>query len=241
MDASPHLPQQLELLRSVVSRALPGPLPSSIFLTHCHWGHYAGLGWLGKESADARGLPLYLTPDQAGFLRENRPWRDLLERGNLALRLLVGETPVPVEDSISITPRWVNHRRDAADTVAYQVDFRDLSQRVLYMPDVDSLDPLALDLIASSQVAVIDGTFYRPGELKSRGRRAQEVPHPFISRDLDRLEELLGRTRIVFTHFNHTNPAGDEGSPEARALVDRGFQLAADGMVVAGFGGSARP
>ena len=42
-----------------------------------------------------------------------------------------------------------------------------------------------------------------------------------------------GRTRVVFTHLNHSNPALDPASDAARTIAARGFAVAREGEEIA--------
>src|SRR5687768_12275169 len=77
IDATPAFPEQLARHGGV----------DGIVLTHAHMGHYTGLMYLGREAMDARDLPLYVQPRMAAYLSENGPWRQLVDRGNVALHL----------------------------------------------------------------------------------------------------------------------------------------------------------
>ena len=83
-------------------------------------------------------------------------------------------------------------------------------------------------MISSSSVALIDGTFYSGSELGYRDM--SRVPHPSISSSMSMLSDIdrSDRGKVYFTHLNHTNPAMDPASAEARAVTDGGFNIAAD-------------
>ena len=79
-------------------------------------------------------------------------------------------------------------------------------------------------------MALVDGTFFGEGEVP--GRSLAEVPHPSISASLARFAALppSERSKIHFTHLNHTNPAADGESPEARAIRAAGMHVAREGQ-----------
>ena len=58
-----------------------------------------------------------------------------------------------------------------------------------------------------------------------------KVPHPFIEEtvDLFKNESLETKNKVVFIHFNHTNPALQENSKERKELKKLGFQFASEG------------
>ena len=60
--------------------------------------------------------------------------------------------------------------------------------------------------IKQCDIALLDGTFYKNGELK---RDMSEIPHPFIEESINRFNRTLTpqeRAKVHFIHFNHTNP-----------------------------------
>ncbi|MCB0316049.1 MAG: pyrroloquinoline quinone biosynthesis protein PqqB, partial [Calditrichaeota bacterium] len=62
------------------------PIPTGIFLTHAHIGHYSGLTQLGREVIGAGGVPVYAMPRMETFLRSNGPWDQLVSLQNISLR-----------------------------------------------------------------------------------------------------------------------------------------------------------
>ena len=227
MDASPHFDLQLEMLWEAV-RAVRGrdrfPL-DGIFLTHAHFGHYWGLGFLGKEAASPKGIPVYCTPDMQKFLAQNRPFADLIARENIIVHPVEHGVDIPVHPQLTITPYKVEHRKDFTDTVGYIL--KGSRQKVLYIPDMDDVTPDIAELVGLVDVALIDGCFYSGSELP--GRDIREVPHPLIPQTMDILQDKVHDTEIVFTHFNHSNHAIHPDSEEGKLVVARGFGLAADG------------
>ncbi len=233
IDPSPCLPEQMDILTGVLGAPDGTLMPRAILITHCHWGHYAGLGYLGREVANTPGLPVYCSRSVDRFLCQNRPWSDLVYNGNLELHVMEDETAFELEPGLEIRPRWVPHRTDVTDTVAYQVEIDESGTRtLLYMPDVDALDELTTSIIAESDAAIIDGTFFSLEEVGFRGVSALDIPHPPLGDALEILKDRASHTDIVFSHFNHTNPVNDPGSEERQAVIEAGFRLAHDGMVI---------
>ncbi len=227
VDASPHFDIQLEMLWQAVRQVrIPGPFPlDALFLTHGHFGHYWGLGYLGKEACSSRELPVYCTRDMLDFLSANRPFADLIQRKNIVFHPIEDGLEIPVHPDLTVIPYAVEHRRDVTDTVGYILKGK--MKTALYIPDMDDVTEGIVGKIAQADIALIDGCFYSGAELP--GRDMREVPHPLIPDAMDRLQELAASTDIVFTHFNHTNLAIRPDSEESRRVIDRGFSLARDG------------
>jgi pyrroloquinoline quinone biosynthesis protein B len=194
-------------------------------------GHYAGLLELGPEVLGARGLPVYCTTAVADVLAENAPWSLLVSRGNVQLCPIVPGRPFELADGLSVEAFRVPHRDEFGDTVGFIVS-RAGGRRLVYVPDADSWSGLARplrDLVADSDVAVLDGTFFDRSELAGlTGRDQGEVPHPPVAATVEQLDGMLDR--VVFTHLNHTNPLIDPCSPQSHRLVERGARVAIEGM-----------
>jgi len=87
----------------------------------------------------------------------------------------------------------------------------------------------------SSDVVLIDGTFWTDDELFRAGRSqktARQIGHLPISGPSGLLEQYPkhAKGRKVLIHINNTNPILNEDSPEHRAVLDAGFEIAYDGM-----------
>jgi pyrroloquinoline quinone biosynthesis protein B len=225
LDATPALPEQLARLDAVAPSATP-PGIDGILLTHGHIGHYTGLMWLGREVMGTHGVPLYVMPRMAQFLTTNGPWSQLVSIGNVSL--VVG-ADVRLNDRLTAHALTVPHRGEYTETVAWRI--QGPTRSALYLPDIDSWDKWDLrleDVLAAVDAAWIDGTFWADGELS---RDMSEVPHPRISATMARLAALPAseRAKVRFTHLNHTNPALDPTSEQARSVVEAGFHVGTEG------------
>ena len=235
-DCTPDIREQAALARGHPStRALPGPRPplfEGVFLTHAHMGHYAGLLHFGPEAYGARELPVHASPRFAEFLRTSGPWSLLVEGRNLELR------PFPLEEGVALAPDLrvramrVPHRDELSDTLAFVIEGPHRS--LLYLPDIDKWerwDTPIEDVVAQVDHALLDGAFFSADEIP--GRSIADIPHPLIQESLVRFSRLRAaeRRKVVFTHLNHTNPAGDPHSAEAAAVREAGFAVAREGTI----------
>jgi len=211
-------------------------VPDGIFLTHAHMGHYTGLMFLGHESIGAQGVSVYTMDRMAAFLRDNGPWSQLINLGNITLKPLAADSAVVLEGRIRVTPLRVPHRQEFSEVVAYRIEGP--ARTVLFLPDIDSwedwdrIGTRLEDVLASVDVAYVDATFFADGEIP--GRDMSGFPHPFISHTMDRLADADAHTRakIRFIHLNHTNPVLLGDSPERRAVAEAGFRVAERGEVL---------
>ena len=85
-------------------------------------------------------------------------------------------------------------------------------------------------LIRLVDYALLDGSFFADGELP--GRNMSEIPHPYVQESLELFAELpeSEKEKIIFIHFNHTNPLLIDGSDAQKQLTSLGFRFASEGM-----------
>jgi pyrroloquinoline quinone biosynthesis protein B len=103
-----------------------------------------------------------------------------------------------------------------------------------YFPGVGAITAEVKRALAAD-VLLFDGTFWDDDELARRQcgtRTARDMAHTPIGGTNGSLAQLRGvpARRRLFTHVNNTNPVLDEHSPERRAVVAAGWQVACDGM-----------
>jgi len=229
IDASPDVADQIARLGTTVAGGVDRAPIAGVFLTHAHIGHYLGLAQFGREVLHTRDLPVRATPAMTAFLRDNAPWSQLVRLGNILLEETAPGEAVEIPGGVRVRSFLVPHRDEFADTVAYRIEGPRTT--VLYVPDTDrweSWDPPLESRLAGVDVALVDGTFFSLDELP--GRAVEEVPHPLVTATMDRLEPWVqGGGRVVFTHLNHSNPAGDPDSDAAARVRARGFEIARDG------------
>lgn len=228
-EATPDFRDQLHALdRLAPSPDVPGL--AGIFLTHAHVGHYAGLMHLGHEIIGARGVAVYAMPRMRGFLSNHGPWDQLVRFGNIELRELTADSAVRLNDRLSVTPFLVPHRDEYSETVGFRIEGP--SRTVVFLPDIDKWERWdesgvrIEDVVAAADVAYLDGTFYREGEVP--GRAMSEIPHPFIEETMLRFASSSPseRTKIRFIHLNRTNPVAFTNAAERRAVGQAGFRVA---------------
>jgi len=235
IDATPDLREQVELARPhPPTRRSTGPRPAlfdGIFLTHAHTGHYTGLIHLGKPAYGAKNLPVFGSARMCAFLSNNGPWGLLVDNGNITLQEFKAEQTIILGEDLSITALPVPHRAEYTATLAFLI--RGPQRSLLYLPDIDAWDQWERrieEVIASVDVALLDGTFYANGELP--GRDMSKIPHPLIQDTMRRCRELPAdqRRKIVFTHLNHTNPAVDPDSAATAQIRVAGMAVAKEGQ-----------
>jgi len=204
-----------------------------IFLTHAHIGHYTGLIHLGREVMGASGVPVYAMPKMKTFLEGNGPWSQLVELNNIEIKPQQDSTTVKLNSSISVTPFTVPHRDEFSETVGYKIQINDKS--VIFIPDIDKWSKWNQDIIEvirKSDMALLDASFFKNGEIP--GRDMSEIPHPFVEESIALFGKLSDedKAKVLFIHFNHTNPMNFSDSEESQLVRDKGFKIAYEGQIL---------
>ncbi len=231
-EATPDFPEQLQAL-DVLAPVESRPGLAGIFLTHAHMGHYTGLMFLGHESLGAQGTVVYAMPRMRAYLGGNGPWDQLVRLGNIHLRELARDTSVALNPDLTVDVFEVPHRQEYSEVVGYRI--RGPRRAVLFIPDIDSWHEWDAwgtrieEMIATVDVAYLDGSFFANGEIP--GRDMSGFPHPFISHSMARFGTLPDRekSKVRFIHLNHTNPALWPGTAASENILKQGFRVAAEG------------
>ena len=231
-EASPDITWQMHEVQKYLAGG-PNYSPNGIFLTHAHIGHYAGLMFLGREAMGAKNIPVYAMPRIDSFLRGNGPWSQLVALENISLRRMKADSSVSLGDKISVTPVKVPHRDEFSETVGYQIETA--AKKILFIPDIDKWHKWEKDIIgkvSSVDLALLDGTFYKDGEIQ--GRPMSEIPHPFVEETMQLFSAVPDsvKRKVQFIHFNHTNPLLKAESPEKEKVKANGFSVAFQGEII---------
>jgi pyrroloquinoline quinone biosynthesis protein B len=218
VNASPDLRQQLELLDVRVDGVRASPV-AGVLLTDAEIDHTAGL-LLMRESA----TPIRVYGD-AGIERALR---------ETVLRMLdrfsgVDWRALPLEgSSLEVEPFVVSE-----DQTGFA--FRDRGGTVTYVPGLARLDEAVVHRLATSDVVLVDGTFWRDDDLARLGiseRTARDMGHVPLTEGTLEMLAGLERPRKILVHINNTNPILLEDSPERAAVVRAGVEVAYDGLEV---------
>lgn len=226
-DATPNLPEQFRLLKEITgdfSDRLDG-----IFLTHAHIGHYTGLMYLGRESLNSKDVKVFAMPRMKAMLETNAPWSQLVNLKNISLQMLADKEKVKLsEENLTVEPFLVPHRDEFSETVGFKIETANKS--LVFIPDIDKWQKWSQKLenvVKSTDYILIDGTFYRDGEIN---RPMSEVPHPFVSETMELLKDLPAKekSKVFFIHFNHTNPLVQGVRTIISEVQSKGFNVASE-------------
>lgn len=108
-------------------------------------------------------------------------------------------------------------------------------KRLFYAPNLPGTGDRWLRSVEESDVAMLDGTFWKDDELNSirnGSKSARQMGHLPLWGDRGLLRQPFrpSKTRRVLIHINNTNPILNEDSPESRIARDAGWEIAYDGM-----------
>lgn len=233
-EATPDFREQLHRLDQFAP-ATDKPGIAGIFLTHAHIGHYTGLMFLGHESMGAKKVPVFAMPRMQEFLSSNGPWSQLVKYQNIVIQGLEDRKIIRLNNRLRVTPFLVPHRPEFSEVVGFRVEGPNRS--AIFIPDIDSWEEWEdagtriEDMIASADVAYLDGSFFANGEIP--GRDMSGFPHPFITHSMQRFSDLPAKekSKIRFIHLNHTNPAIWPDSDERAQVLANGFRIANEGEI----------
>ncbi|MCW4049522.1 MAG: MBL fold metallo-hydrolase [Candidatus Bathyarchaeota archaeon] len=215
----------------------------SVFLTHGHADHTVGLAEFctGKSFE----IPVYAPPDLIDFLfgTDDEPnyFGDLgrlsknyvlpvkLNEDKAVIRL--GEVEV-IGFEVPHTQVMESGRRYPSTTYAYEINHKD--KRLIYAPDLGQLNEKVLSRLKGADVFLMDATFWWDDELN----RVSGIPvtsyqlgHVPQEEAVELLKDVdVGR--VVYTHFNHTNPVLNPSEPYGEKVKEMGQEIAHDGMKI---------
>jgi len=225
-EATPDLPSQMKTLKNIGLVNFK-ETPDGIFLTHAHIGHYSGLMYLGKEAMNADQVSVFAMPKMKGFLETNGPWDQLVSNKNIILKSVEQNVALKLSEDVSVTPLLVPHRDEYSETVGYII--KGPNKTALFLPDIDKWEKWEIDVVAlikKVDYAFVDATFYNGEEINNRD--ISEIPHPFMIESMKKFKWLSKeeKAKVIFIHFNHTNPVLKEDSEATEAVLNNGFSIA---------------
>ena len=231
-DATPDVKDQIMKCNEALSNAKI-EMPSGVFITHAHIGHYTGLMQFGREAFGSEDLPVYAMPRMNEFLTTNGPWSQLVSLKNIKLKPIANNVEISVGSDLKVVPITVPHRDEYSETVGYKIIGP--AKKILFIPDIDKWEKWDRDIIEEIKnvdVALLDGSFFRNGEIW--GRDMSMIPHPFIEESMKLFDTLSAneKAKIHFIHFNHTNPVLRQDSDAYNEVIDKGYHIAEEGQKI---------
>mgnify|MGYP001136505367 CR=1 FL=1 len=226
-EATPDMSTQLDDLER--NHLKTETIIDGVFLTHAHIGHYTGLIYFGREALGKKDIKVFAMPKMKEFLTINGPWSQLVDLKNIVFSDLKKDSTVNVTSSLKVTPFLVPHRDEFSETVGYKIEGK--NKTALFIPDINKWylwKKSIVEEVKKVDYVFLDATFFKNGEIN---RPMNEVPHPFIEETvaLFQNESQKTKNKVIFIHFNHTNPAMQPNSKEQKQLEKQGFRVALEG------------
>jgi pyrroloquinoline quinone biosynthesis protein B len=253
LNASPDLRQQILAVPelAVTSSGLGSPI-STILLTSADVDCVMGLLHL----REFQPLHIYSTLSVRRILTEENSIFRVLTRSNPPVRWdtlplerlipLVPATSVGAKDGFFCKavpllggfPDYVSDSLSGSlppEEAVIGIQLVHKEKRFFYAPGIAGLGEDWHRSVDESDLALLDGTFWKDDELvvsKRSRRTAREMGHLPLwgERGLLKRPFRVGKTKRVIIHINNTNPVLNEESPEHRAVRDAGWEIAYDGM-----------
>ena len=227
-EATPDMSTQLADLEQ--NHLKKDNIIDGVFLTHAHIGHYTGLMYFGREALGKQGTKVYAMPKMKTFIENNGPWSQLIKIKNIEIQSIQNDSTIVLNNQLKVTPFIVPHRDEFSETVGYKISGP--KKTALFIPDIDKWNTWKKSIIEEVKkvdYAFLDATFFNQKEVK---RAMTEVPHPFIEETISlfKNESTETKNKVIFIHFNHTNPALQEKSKEKEQVEKLGFKFASEGQ-----------
>jgi len=154
------------------------------------------------------------------------------------------EAPLFIARAVSLGGEYPDYvgeklRRELPETEAVVgLAFEYQGKHAFVAPTLRGLDSEWKKWVESSDLVLLDGTFWTDDELIRTGRSkktAREIGHLPLSGPGGLFEQYprTAKARKILIHINNTNPILDEDSPEHRATLEAGWEIAYDGMEIA--------
>jgi pyrroloquinoline quinone biosynthesis protein B len=242
INASPDVRTQIEAFPALAPHGGRATPVDAVLLTDAELDHALGLLLLREAGA----VTLYATPAVEKTLRDGSGILSLLERYcPVEWRAVVPGADLALADGLTCrafdVPTTKRDRFGAGVDHGRVVGYRLTDERtggtLVYLPGVQALTSEVQTEIAGCDCLLIDGTCWRDDELVQVGlaaKTSREMGHLPIDGPDGSLAQLpaLGVARVIYVHMNNTNPILLAGSPERRAVEDRGMEVAVDGLEV---------
>ena len=225
INASPDLPRQIESatrLQPRLNASRNTPI-AGVLLTNADIDHALGLLLLRQQE---KPIVVYAADETQGALA----WLD-----RILARFCGIEWRTVTPKFQSLDSGLAFRAIELPASVAFQ--FRDdISGRTaLFAPSVGSLTEQLRDAVHTSDLVMLDGTFWSEAELsqvRPGARSARQMNHlPINDGTFDLLRQSPAR-RKIYIHINNTNPIFMPGSTEHAELEQAGIEVARDGLEV---------
>ncbi|WP_271169755.1 pyrroloquinoline quinone biosynthesis protein PqqB [Hansschlegelia plantiphila] len=246
-NASPDLRSQILATPKIQPTGLRETPIRSVVLTNGDVDHIDGLITLRERSP----LKVYATEQISSVLDANPIFgvlaADVVERCTVELgrpfeidQSRIEFFAVPGKVPLYLETEDLRIGDSSGDTVG--VDVRKDGKRLVYIPGCAVVNDDVLARVDGADVLMFDGTVFEDDEMRQAGvgvktgRRMGHVPLSGSGGSMGAFDGVkIGRK--IYIHINNTNPILIAGSPQRRAVEEKGWEVSEDGLeVVVGAG-----
>jgi pyrroloquinoline quinone biosynthesis protein B len=247
LNASPDIRAQMENfqpLQPATGKGRHSPI-EGVLITNADLDHTLGLMLL----REGEKLRVHATQNVREALTEGISFQPVLESfcGTEWIEPPVAPEPLLLRDgsasglmyqAVPLTgkpPRFMKTKTTEGNVIGYQITDIKTGGRLLFLPDMASLNETVLRWLPQCDALLFDGTFWSETEMRDQGLGtlcAADMGHAPISGatgSLNVLAQLKVRHKI-YTHINNTNPILIEDSTEAAAVRAAGCVVGRDGI-----------
>jgi pyrroloquinoline quinone biosynthesis protein B len=242
LNASPDIRGQIEAFPPLHPQGRRDSPLRAVLLTDAELDHTIGLLLL----REAQTLQVHATAAVHETLRDGTGVLATLERYcQVDWHPVIPGADVSLGDGLSYRAFDVpttKRARFAAGTeqgrvVGYRLTDEHTGRAAVYLPGVQRLTAHVREQLADCACLLVDGTCWDDDELMRLGlaaKTAGEMGHLPIGGPDGSLEQLSGLPieRKIYIHINNTNPILLEDSPQRRMVIDRGMEVAVDGLEI---------
>jgi pyrroloquinoline quinone biosynthesis protein B len=250
VNASPDILQQIKATPALQpGRALRDSGIAGVLLVDGQIDHTTGLFMLRERG---QPLPLWCTDPVHDDLTQGNPILKVLGHFCGVQRQRVQPDGQPFEIPgvpglrIRALPLWSKpapfspHREAPVEGDNIGLVFENLAtgRKAFYAPGLAEIDPTVWEAMRTSDVVLVDGTFWTDDEMVQLGisrKLGSEIGHlPQSGPDgmLAWLSRLPQSTRKLLIHINNTNPILDEHSPQRAVCQAAGVEVSHDGLEI---------
>jgi len=248
LNASPDVQSQIESFPPLLPRDGPrGTGIEGVLLTNADLDHTLGLFILREGDR----LAVHATPAVRHGLAEGLSLDRVLGRycGVTWIEPPVALAPLRCRDgspsglsyaAFAIPgkpPRYLGAEARAThgDSVGYRFVDESTGGRLLFMPDVSTLDDATMAQLGDCDALLLDGTFWDEREMQAMGlgsASAADMGHLPVGGPGGSLARIGGLplARKIYLHINNSNPMLIDGSPEHVAVEAAGAVVGWDGL-----------
>jgi pyrroloquinoline quinone biosynthesis protein B len=249
VNASPDLLAQIKSAPALQpARAVRDSGIAAVILMDAQIDHVTGLLMLRERGSP---LPLYATEQVMADLRDGLSiarvldhycgldWQPVMpDQGDFRI-VPLQHTRFAAIALESKAPPYSPHRNDPhpGDNIGLKITDTQSGRSAFYAPGLGELTPAVAEAMASTDVLLVDGTFWNADEMIRLGlsrKTAADMGHLPQAGPGGMIEVLdrMPASRKILIHINNSNPILREDSPERGLLRQHGIEVAFDGMEI---------